>query len=299
MGYTHYFEIDRALTAEEFEIVGADARAIVKTAGDLGIALCGDAPFEGYAGFDEVVINSNEIMLNGVGDESAESLHVTREPQADAYNPPFNCCKTYRRNYSPVVEAVLMALKQAAPTSVLVGSNGSWGFEWLHGSHCVGVSGENREECLNVDPGHVGLGGRDLYSMAFPSSPEPMYVFESPLKGTEYENRPVHMPRDLDCKRRGSGFEGLPFGVTLRWLLDQARRNPRTVCTLCGEPTETRGHEYRGLVQLEHAAVQLLPVRAGSERKAAATFSATPSVETARLAATRNKLEKERANANL
>ena len=44
MGYTHYFEIDRALTAEEFEIVGADARAIVKTAGDLGIALCGDAP---------------------------------------------------------------------------------------------------------------------------------------------------------------------------------------------------------------------------------------------------------------
>ena len=87
MGYTHYFEVDRAFTAEEFEIVGADARAIVKTAGELGIALCGDTPFEDYAGFDEVIINSGEIMVNGVGDESAEALHITREPQADAYDP--------------------------------------------------------------------------------------------------------------------------------------------------------------------------------------------------------------------
>ena len=66
MGYTHYFEIDRTLTAEEFEIVGADARAIVKTAGDLGIALCGDYPDEDYAGVDV---------------EACGSLHIMREPQ--------------------------------------------------------------------------------------------------------------------------------------------------------------------------------------------------------------------------
>ena len=240
MGYTHYFEIDRALTAEEFEIVGADARAIVKIAGEAGIALCGDRPDDDYDGIDDVIINSDEIMLNGVGEEGCESLHIMREPQADVYDPVLNWCKTYRRNYSPVVEAVLMALKQAAPQSVMVGSNGKWGFEWLHGSHCVGGSDEGAEECLDRDPEHVGLSGRVLYSLAFPGSPEPMYVFESPLKGTPYENQATYMPRDLDCKRRGTSFVGLPFGVTLRWLLDQARREPRPVCTLCGEPTETR-----------------------------------------------------------
>ena len=95
------------------------------------------------------------------------------------------------------------------------------------------------EECLNSDPGHVGLGGRHLYSLAFTGSPEPMYVFESPLKGTVYENRSIHLPRDMRCKRRGSSFEGLPFGVTLGWLFGQAKRDPRPICAICGEETET------------------------------------------------------------
>ena len=66
MGYTHYFEIDRSLTAEEFEAVAADARAIVRTAAELGIRLFSDS----FACVDEVVINADEIMPDGVGGEA-------------------------------------------------------------------------------------------------------------------------------------------------------------------------------------------------------------------------------------
>ena len=91
-----------------------------------------------------------------------------------------------------------MALKQAAPQSVMVGSNGRWGFEWLHGPGCSGGRNGDAKECLDSDPEHVGLSGRLLYSLAFPGSPEPMYVFESPLKGTSYENQ-----SDLTCRGHG------------------------------------------------------------------------------------------------
>ena len=236
MGYTHYFEIDRTLTAEEFEIVGADSRAIVKTAGEAGIVLCGSD----FGDVREVVINNDEIMLDGVGDESAEPLYITREPRKEAHNPTLNWCKTYRRNYSPVVEAVLMALKQAAPQSVMVSSNGRWGFEWLHGPGCFGGRNGDAKECLDSDQEHVGLSGRLLYSLAFPGSTEPMYTFESPLKGTSHEGQRIHMPRDMECRLRGSGFAGLPFGVTWEWLFNQAKRNSLPVCMVCGEETETR-----------------------------------------------------------
>ena len=239
MGYSHYAEISRDLTCEEFEILTTDARVIVKAAGEAGIALCGDASWEGHDGVDEVIINSDEIMLNGVGDESAESLHITRERRLDDYSPVTTFCKTYRRNYSPVVEAVMIALKQVAPHAVRIASDGRWGYEWLHGSACTARYNQAEEECPNADPGHVRLGGRTLYWMAFPSSPEPMNAFESPLTGTVYESQTIHMPRKLDCRRWGTSFVGLPFGVTLSWLLDQARRRPDVACTLCGEETET------------------------------------------------------------
>ena len=228
MGYSHYFEICRTLTGEEFESVVVDTRVIVGVAGQCGIPLCSDP----LGAESEVIISGDKIVLNGVGDESAEPLHITRELQMDSYSPVFNSCKTYRRNYSPVVEAVLMSLKQAAPHAVMVGSNGLWGYEWLHGSACMRGRADQEEECLNTDPGHIGLGGRQLYSLSFPSSPEPMHVFDSPLKGTVYEKQKIHMPHDLECRRWGLSFEGLPFGVTLSWLLEQAKRDPQPICTI-------------------------------------------------------------------
>ena len=238
MGYSHYAEINRDLTGEEFEILTTDARVIVKTAREAGIQL---GSGWGEAGSD-VVINGDEIELNGVGDESAESLYITRQRRMDTYSPVFTSCKTYRRNYSPVVAAVLIALKQVAPHAVKVVSSGHWGYEWRHGPDCypAGRTEQGVGECLDTDPDHVGLGGRSLYSMAFPGSPEPMYVFESPLTGTPYENETIHIPRGLECRRWGSSFVGLPFGVTLAWLLDQARRSLRPVCAICGESTDTR-----------------------------------------------------------
>ena len=236
MGYSHYAEINRDLTGEEFEALAADARVIVKVAREQGIGLG-----SGEYGTDgDVIINGDEIHLNGVGDESAESLVITREHRDDPYaSPVYTFCKTYRRNYSPVVAAVMMALKQVAPNDVLIKSDGHWGYEWRHGPRCSrGRSEQGVGECADTD--HKGIGGRALYALAFPSSRDPMYVFESPLTGTPHENETIHMPRDLECRRWGSSFVGLPFGVTLNWLLDQARRNPRPVCAICGESTDTR-----------------------------------------------------------
>ena len=42
MGYTHYFEIARSLTGEEFESLAMDAARIVAVAEQHGIRLCGD-----------------------------------------------------------------------------------------------------------------------------------------------------------------------------------------------------------------------------------------------------------------
>ena len=93
------------------------------------------------------------------------------------------------------------------------------------GPGCFGGPNGDAEECLDSDPEHVGLSGRLLYSLAFPGSPEPMYTFESPLKGTSHEGQRIHMPRDMECRLRGSGFAGLPFGVTWKWLFNQAKRD--------------------------------------------------------------------------
>ena len=188
-----------------------------------------------------VVIDGDRIVLNGVGDQACEELYISREMDTNQYNPVFNCCKTNREDYSPAVEAVLMALKQIVPHATRIGSDGDWGYEWVHGPGCMrSHRATNQEQCQNNDPDHAGLGGRSLYTMAFPGSPEPIYTFGSPLIGTDYENQTIYMPRSLECSRRGGSYDGLPFGVTMRWLYEQAEKKTEPVCWVCGEFTKTR-----------------------------------------------------------
>ena len=233
MGYTHSFLMNRDLTGDEFEDISSDVRRIVDVAMEQGIGICGDE----YSGLREAVLSPELICLNGVGAESAEALQIWRKiPWGEPYQPALNFCKTYRRKYSPVVEASIIALKQRTPHDVMVGSDGGWGYEWLHGPRCDGQNeGQGQDECRNTSPEHVRLGGRELYRLAFPDSPTPMNVFQSPLVGTELEGQLLYVPRKVCIERRGSCFEGVPFGVTLRLLIEQKNRQSTNICMMCGE----------------------------------------------------------------
>lgn len=237
MGYTHSFQINRELTHEEFEDISCDAKAIIDVAVRSGIGITADA--RGLP--SDPVVNDELICLNGMGDESGEPLMIWRQVEREApYDSFLNFCKTYRRNYSPVVEATLMALKQRVPHEVIVGSDGAWGYEWLHGPACVNRKKKPHDsECANGSEGHVQLSGRGLYKLAFGDGPEPVNVFQSPLVGTELEGQAIFMPRDLPCKRRGSGYEGVPFGVSLETFINQRKKWPGVICMICGEESAT------------------------------------------------------------
>ena len=231
--------MNRDLTGDEFEDITADVRRIVDVATGLGIGLNGGECFD----IGPVVFEPELICLNGVGDEAAEPLQIWRKIpfHPDYYMPTLNFCKTYQRNYTPVVQAALMTVKQRVPNDTWVSSNGDWGYEWLHGAGCYFQdAGPQDGECRNDDPRHVGLGGRELYRLAFPDSPEPMNPFGSPLAGTELEGQPLYISRGMPLTRRGSGFEGAVFGVTLDFLLEQSKRRTKHVCMLCGEICASR-----------------------------------------------------------
>lgn len=238
MGFTHSFQINRDLTHEEFEDIGCDVRAIIDVVVRSGIGITGDA--RGLS--SDPVLDSELICLNGVADESGEPLMIWRQVEREApYDSVLNFCKTYRRNYSPVVEAALMALKQRVPHEVMVSSDGEWGYEWLHGPACMNLSKRRLgSECSNSDERHVQLGGRGLYKLAFADGPEPINVFQSPLVGTELEGQAIYMPQCLPCKRRGTGYQGVPFGVTLDTFINQGRERPGIACLICGEDSATR-----------------------------------------------------------
>ena len=238
MGYTETAEMNRDLTGEEFEDITVDVMRIVEVAQEQGIALCSDDFFDS----GPVVVDSELICLNGVGEQSAEALQVWRRIpiHPDHYQPTLNFCKTYRRNYTPVVQAVLMTLKQRAPNDVMISSNGEWGYEWLHGPLCCrSDSALDYDECLNKDPEHVQMGGRELYRLAFPDSPEPMYPFQSPLVGSAMDAQYLYVPHGIPLVRRGSGSEGAAFGVTIDFLIDQSKRRSERVCMICGEVCES------------------------------------------------------------
>ena len=230
MGYTHYLERNRNFTPDEFEDIRADITRLLHVATGLGIAL------PGYPGGESVTVNPDVIAFNGVGDESCDTFVLTREIRTNEYNPTFTFCKTWRRNYSPVVAAAMMVVKQRVPQDVMVRSDGRWDQEWLHGPDCY--QDKDRESaCKITDTEHVKISGRSLYKMAFPDSPEPRYTFESPLISQGLEGQNFYVRPDMDCDRRGTCFVGLPFGFNLSEMLKQSRSVNSDVCMVCGEGT--------------------------------------------------------------
>ncbi|MDE2688542.1 MAG: hypothetical protein OXI16_13745 [Chloroflexota bacterium] len=226
MGYTEYSEMGADLSAEEMEDIRADIERICDVAQAAGIAL--DRSVVDY--IDDAP--EDIISLNGVGDEACEPLVIRRYLCSDIYGWGKTFTKTYRRDYTPVVQAALMALKQRVPEKVQISSDGEWDWEWLHGVDCR-RSGETKD-----DPS--SMGGRRLYALAFPDTPTTKNVFRSPLEERGAPDVRFYIPREVRRCKNGSGFDGVPFGVTLWSLLKQAERHGDNVCFVCGAPVATR-----------------------------------------------------------
>lgn len=100
MGYTHYWTKTRTINDTEWDAITAAAKRIVSLARNrymINLAWEFDQPSRG------VQIDSEAIRFNGIDEDGHETFYLSREASE------FDFCKTARKDYDPVVVAVLQA----------------------------------------------------------------------------------------------------------------------------------------------------------------------------------------------
>jgi hypothetical protein len=111
MGYTHYFDQQRDLTATEFAQIGEAARKIIAKS-NVRIVREYDLP-------DELPEITDEfIAFNGVGNDGHETMWL--QPKSEG----FAFCKTARKPYDVAVVALLCAVHAIAPDAYRIGADG-------------------------------------------------------------------------------------------------------------------------------------------------------------------------------
>jgi hypothetical protein len=126
MGYTHYWQrTDEPTPDEAFGRTLLDTKAIIKTAGEQGIAIAG------WDGEGEPELTEGLIRFNGVAPDEDYETFVFTPTHRD-----FEFCKTSCvRPYDAVVCAVLIAAKHHYGGALRVNSDGEWDAEdeWMRG----------------------------------------------------------------------------------------------------------------------------------------------------------------------
>lgn len=126
MGYTHYWEQKRSLTADEWAEACEAVRAILKDVQHVqGIALANGMGDPGTS----PEIGATMIQFNGLGDDSHETFTITRKRAAGDFT------KTAQKPYDLAVAACLCYFATIAE-SHHVTSDGR-GTEWLAGLECA------------------------------------------------------------------------------------------------------------------------------------------------------------------
>ena len=124
MGYTHYFRTPKTLGKRAFKAFAKDCKQIVGFADfEMGLELAGPM------GDGDPEITDEVVSLNGLGEDSHEAFHISREKEVEDWETPknglyFNFCKTAQKPYDPIVVAILIALKKHFP-KVIISSDGS------------------------------------------------------------------------------------------------------------------------------------------------------------------------------
>lgn len=182
MGYTHYWDQSKPFSAESWEQVSPDLRAIVEFATNVqGVAL--------WDGLGECVskpeFGAFRIAFNGARDDAHETFEITRA--ADS-----NFCKTARKPYDIAVTACLCYLATVAE------------------SHCVTTDGHGRD----------WLAGLELARQALPQYanvldiPRPILERDRWLSPW-FDVRPAGY--SLDCCVDGFAYAQGPKGVVYRF----------------------------------------------------------------------------------
>lgn len=115
MGYTHYFQLDRAVTQQEWDSFTKGVLQLRESAWEIAI---------------DGTITPDYIDINGVGEDSHENLVIQRE------NTRWSFCKTARKEYDALVTAILILAHYTFPNFYL-SSDGDWD-DWKNGRDLFG-----------------------------------------------------------------------------------------------------------------------------------------------------------------
>jgi len=113
MGYTHYWTVEKPISADAFAKLQEGIKAIIETATEAGSPIA-DESTDGIIAFNGVGAKSHETFVIKVGDTG------------------FNFCKTAEKPYDAVVTASLILLKKELGLEVLISSDGRW-IDWEGG----------------------------------------------------------------------------------------------------------------------------------------------------------------------
>ena len=130
MGYTHYFE-NNSINKKSWSAFIEDVQAIIKQA-PSEIAL-------------DVVINDKDISINGVDDDSHETLYINRDTTSD-----FEFCKTARKPYDLVVAAILVAYEEHNEDATVRSDGDLHDGEWVDAFSFLTFM--NESDLLTFDP---------------------------------------------------------------------------------------------------------------------------------------------------
>ena len=128
MGYTHYWTIQDITKPLMTSEIAQDIQSII---------LASEVPIgDGDGGRDsQPLLEHDLVQLNGIGDESHESLcYPPNFKWNQGFRPPeshgFAFCKTARKPYDVVVCAALLAIKHHLGDNVEINSDGKFDNEW-------------------------------------------------------------------------------------------------------------------------------------------------------------------------
>lgn len=110
MGHTHYFDVLERPTADEWDTFRMGVDYLISTT---------NVDLDNNSSYDVV-------HINGVGDDSAETLIMTPTFLGRAF------CKTYQRDYDEVITAILIWAKVCFQDKITISSDGIWD-EWFNG----------------------------------------------------------------------------------------------------------------------------------------------------------------------